>query len=186
MSHELRTPLNHMIGFNELLIEDTGLSAMQRTYITAALNSAKGLLSMIDNILEYSRLEGSVIPLDTIDFDLYDVLDDVIDALRKQAVSYGICAPASAGRASMTDRWCVDRNTCRCRHCIPTRAEGRLGEQAGRRSPQAGPNDQAPGRQCHQVLRRWPAERIWTQRRWGQHRRDPSACDQQATVEQEG
>lgn len=110
MSHELRTPLNHMIGFNELLIEDTGLSAMQQTYIAAALNSAKGLLSMIDNILEYSRLEGSVIPLDTIDFDLYDVLDDVIDALRKQAVSYGTSAPASAGRASMTDHWCVGRN----------------------------------------------------------------------------
>jgi signal transduction histidine kinase len=89
MSHELRTPLNHMIGFNELLIEDTGLSSMQRAYITAALNSAKGLLSMIDNILEYSRLEGSVIPLDAIDFDLYDMLDDVVDALRKQAVFYG-------------------------------------------------------------------------------------------------
>jgi signal transduction histidine kinase len=89
MSHELRTPLNSMIGFNELLLEDNTLGQEQRAYSSTALSSARSLLSMLDNILEFSRLEGAS-TLDLHDFDLFDVLDHLVSSVRNRALQRGV------------------------------------------------------------------------------------------------
>ncbi|MEO5353756.1 MAG: response regulator [Magnetococcus sp. XQGC-1] len=76
MSHEIRTPLNVVLGILELLRE----SALERSYqeqVQMALGSGKMLLYLINDILDYSKIEANQLDLDTIQFNLRVLLDDV-------------------------------------------------------------------------------------------------------------
>jgi signal transduction histidine kinase len=76
MSHELRTPLNHVIGFTELVLDDAGpvLSSMQKESLTDSLNSARHLLSLINDILDTARVEAGKVELERGEVDLADLL----------------------------------------------------------------------------------------------------------------
>ena len=67
MSHELRTPLNGVIGFTRQMLK-TGLSTNQRDYMSTIERSANNLLSIINDVLDFSKLEAGKLVLESIPF----------------------------------------------------------------------------------------------------------------------
>lgn len=89
MSHEIRTPLNGVTGMLELLSRSE-LEDFQKRYIDIAQNSAHSLLSVINDILDFSKIEAGKMELDTIDFQVRDLLADVVDIFASQTASKNI------------------------------------------------------------------------------------------------
>ncbi len=78
MSHELRTPLNAILGFSQLLAYDPLLNASQREQLEIINHSGEHLLSLINDILEVSKIEAGRVKLKVNSFDLYQLLDNLI------------------------------------------------------------------------------------------------------------
>ncbi|MCH9764046.1 MAG: response regulator [Gammaproteobacteria bacterium] len=77
LSHEIRTPMNGIIGFANILLE-TSLTPIARDYVKTIKTSAKDLLSILNNILDYSKINAGKLKLDTIPLDLRNCIDDVL------------------------------------------------------------------------------------------------------------
>ncbi len=84
MSHELRTPLNGVIGFTRQILK-TPLNATQRDYLHTIERSANNLLSIISDVLDFSKLEAGKLVLESIPFSLRSFLDDVIVLMAQSA-----------------------------------------------------------------------------------------------------
>lgn len=78
MSHEIRTPLNAVIGYCELLMEGK-LGGEEREHASAIYTSAQALLSLINDILDFSKIEAGEINLDSMPFDLRDVVEEACE-----------------------------------------------------------------------------------------------------------
>lgn len=74
MSHELRTPLNAILGFSGLMMRDENLSAEQLRNLQSIGHSGEHLLDLIDDVLEFSKIEAGRVVLQPEDFDLYRLL----------------------------------------------------------------------------------------------------------------
>ena len=92
MSHELRTPLNAIIGFSEVLAERMfgDVNAKQAEYLQDILESGRHLLSLINDILDLSKIEAGHMELERADFDLPSAIENALILVRERASRRGI------------------------------------------------------------------------------------------------
>ena len=90
MSHELRTPLNAILGFAQLMQRDRSLTEECQEYIEIINRSGEHLLSLINNILEMSKIEAGRVTLNEEVFDLHRLLDNLYALLHLRATSKGL------------------------------------------------------------------------------------------------
>lgn len=90
MSHELRTPLNHIIGFTELLFDKHFgvLNPMQEEYLNDVLQSSRHLLSLINDILDLSKIEAGKMELEFSEVPLREVLENSLRMVKEKALKH--------------------------------------------------------------------------------------------------
>ncbi len=84
MSHEIRTPLNGIIGLTNLTLK-TPLTNLQRDYLNKSISASTALLHIINDILDYSKIEANKIEIEEIEFELDTILKEVLDMFFYQA-----------------------------------------------------------------------------------------------------
>ncbi|NES84328.1 MAG: response regulator [Moorea sp. SIO2B7] len=90
MSHELRTPLNAILGFTQLMLRDSSLRRQDRENLGIISRSGEHLLSLINDVLDMSKIEAGRITLNPHNFDLYRLLDTIKEIFDLKADSKGL------------------------------------------------------------------------------------------------
>jgi signal transduction histidine kinase len=116
MSHELRTPLNAVIGYSEIVQEDleSGDTATSAGDLMRIRNAANHLLAMINEVLDFSRIEAGKLELRRSQFDLRALLHDALDAVKPTAAKNGtVCSIEIAPEIGL-----ANTDETRLRQCV--------------------------------------------------------------------
>lgn len=89
MSHEMRTPLNGVIGASDLIL-GTPLNAEQKDLVQTLRNSGQMLLKLVENVLDFSRIESGKLVAETVEFDLHELVNGIMDMFVPQAEQKGL------------------------------------------------------------------------------------------------
>ncbi|TAN46061.1 MAG: HAMP domain-containing protein [Nitrospirae bacterium] len=89
MSHEIRTPMTAIIGMTELTLE-TGLTSKQRKNLETVKRAAEALLSLLNGVLDMSKIESGKMELENIEFNIHDVVQATVHLFSAQALDKGI------------------------------------------------------------------------------------------------
>lgn len=96
MSHQIRTPMNAILGMTELAL-GTQLTAEQQEYLETTRKSVEGLITLVNDILDLSKIEAGQLELDSVLFSLHDTIEDTIRRLAVEAASRGLRLEQSIG-----------------------------------------------------------------------------------------
>ncbi|HSO39027.1 MAG TPA: ATP-binding protein, partial [Labilithrix sp.] len=99
MSHEIRTPMNGVLGMAEILLGTT-LSAHQTRLVETIQSSGDALLALINDVLDFSKVEADHLELEQVDFDLRDVLEDTVELLARTAHAKGVALALAIARGT--------------------------------------------------------------------------------------
>ncbi|HXC92767.1 MAG TPA: ATP-binding protein, partial [Geobacteraceae bacterium] len=107
MSHELRTPLNSVIGFSSIILNEWvgPLNEEQKENLAIVLRAGKHLLSLINDVIDVSKIEAGLIEINREEFELHDVITEVATTLAKEIENNGLELHISSLQVKMhTDR----------------------------------------------------------------------------------
>lgn len=90
MSHEIRTPMNAVIGFSDLLLEKNLSEAEKKEYLRRIRSAGAHLVKIIDDILDFSRVDSGRMQIEKVRFSVLDIIHEVFDALGTAADGKGI------------------------------------------------------------------------------------------------
>ncbi len=90
MSHEIRTPMNAILGMVELLWEDGTLNSEQRRYLDIMRSNGNALLHLINDILDLAKIESGRLSLESLGFDLEELIDKTLDTMSVRAHTKGL------------------------------------------------------------------------------------------------
>jgi PAS domain S-box-containing protein len=104
MSHELRTPLNHIMGFTELVLEEHFgiLNEIQQEYLQDVIQSSNHLLSLINDILDLSKIEAGKLALETSEFCPAVLFENSLVILKEKAMKHGLTMATDIGKLPET------------------------------------------------------------------------------------
>ncbi|HET7057292.1 MAG TPA: response regulator [Nitrospiraceae bacterium] len=89
MSHEIRTPMNGVLGMIDLMLATT-LTSKQRRFAETVRQSGHNLLQIVNEILDFAKVEAGKLTLEQVDFDLYETIEEVIDLVAERAQAKGL------------------------------------------------------------------------------------------------
>jgi len=106
MSHEFRTPLNHIIGFTEIISDKKlgDLNAKQVEYLSNVLQSGQHLLSLVNDILDLSKVESGTLKLELSKLNLRRLLENSLTMIKQKAIKHGITLSIESDGAPETIR----------------------------------------------------------------------------------